>query len=223
MKIIGHRGARGLAPENTLASFAKALEYGVDEIELDVRTTKDHTVIVHHDRRVSDHTGAMLNISKHNYAELLAHKPDLVTFDEAMRSINRIVPVIVDIKPGAAAKPLVKAIDQLMADGWKADDMSFQSLNHPLLLALHKTYPNIPKIIVERWSSIRAVRRAKQVSTNRLNMRSWWLWAPVIKGLSSRNYALITYTVNDPAKIKRWEKYGLYGVVTDCPDRFSGR
>jgi glycerophosphoryl diester phosphodiesterase len=41
VKIIGHRGARGLAPENTLAAFAKAIELEVDGVEFDVRVTKD--------------------------------------------------------------------------------------------------------------------------------------------------------------------------------------
>ena len=47
--IIGHRGAAGLAPENTLASFRKACEVGVDAIELDVFLTADDNVAVHHD------------------------------------------------------------------------------------------------------------------------------------------------------------------------------
>jgi glycerophosphoryl diester phosphodiesterase len=47
--IIGHRGAAGLAPENTLAAFARACEIGVDAVELDVLLTADNEVVVHHD------------------------------------------------------------------------------------------------------------------------------------------------------------------------------
>ncbi len=47
--IIGHRGAAGLAPENTLAAFGKACELGVDAIELDVFLTADGKIVVHHD------------------------------------------------------------------------------------------------------------------------------------------------------------------------------
>ena len=47
--VIGHRGAAGLAPENTLAAFSKACEIGVDAVELDVLLTKDHKIVVHHD------------------------------------------------------------------------------------------------------------------------------------------------------------------------------
>ena len=47
--VIGHRGAAGLAPENTLAAFNKACEIGVNAVELDVLQTKDRKIIVHHD------------------------------------------------------------------------------------------------------------------------------------------------------------------------------
>ena len=46
---IGHRGAAGLAPENTLAAFGKACELGVDAVELDVYLAADSTIVVHHD------------------------------------------------------------------------------------------------------------------------------------------------------------------------------
>ena len=49
LEVQGHRGARGLAPENTLAAFEKALALGVDTLELDVGVTKDGAVVVGHD------------------------------------------------------------------------------------------------------------------------------------------------------------------------------
>jgi len=51
--LQGHRGARGLAPENTLPSFRKALELGVDTIECDMAVTKDDVVVVYHDLRLN--------------------------------------------------------------------------------------------------------------------------------------------------------------------------
>ena len=47
--MIGHRGAAGLAPENTLAAFAMACAIGVDAFELDVLFTADKKIVVHHD------------------------------------------------------------------------------------------------------------------------------------------------------------------------------
>jgi len=47
--IIGHRGAKGIAPENSLSGFKKAVELGIDGVELDVHLTKDEKLIVIHD------------------------------------------------------------------------------------------------------------------------------------------------------------------------------
>ncbi|MDH4330611.1 MAG: glycerophosphodiester phosphodiesterase family protein [Candidatus Moranbacteria bacterium] len=52
-KIVGHKGAAGYAPENTLTSFQKAIDVGCDRAELDVRLTKDNQVVVFHDKEVS--------------------------------------------------------------------------------------------------------------------------------------------------------------------------
>src|SRR5882724_4143706 len=55
--LQGHRGARGLAPENTLEAFALALSIGVSTLELDLAMTKDDVLVVSHDRRLNpDHT-----------------------------------------------------------------------------------------------------------------------------------------------------------------------
>lgn len=64
--LQGHRGARGLAPENTLAAFAEALAIGVTTLELDVGISRDGVVVVTHDRRLSpditrDRSGAWLS------------------------------------------------------------------------------------------------------------------------------------------------------------------
>ncbi|GAJ07659.1 unnamed protein product, partial [marine sediment metagenome] len=47
--IVGHRGAKGIAPENSLSGFKKAAELGIDGVELDVHLTKDGKLIVFHD------------------------------------------------------------------------------------------------------------------------------------------------------------------------------
>jgi glycerophosphoryl diester phosphodiesterase len=78
--VQGHRGARGLAPENTLPAFQKALELGVDTIECDMAITRDGVVVIHHDLWLNPDTtrgpdGKWLDkrgpaISELTYAEL---------------------------------------------------------------------------------------------------------------------------------------------------------
>jgi glycerophosphoryl diester phosphodiesterase len=59
IELQGHRGARGLAPENTLPGFERALAIGVDTLELDVGVTRDGVVVIHHDRRLNPDTARL--------------------------------------------------------------------------------------------------------------------------------------------------------------------
>ncbi|MDD8017452.1 MAG: glycerophosphodiester phosphodiesterase family protein [Bacteroidota bacterium] len=68
--IIGHRGAASIAPENTLASFKKAIDLGVDYFELDVRTTLDDSLIIMHDEYVDRTTNGVGTVASKTYSEI---------------------------------------------------------------------------------------------------------------------------------------------------------
>jgi Glycerophosphoryl diester phosphodiesterase len=68
--VIGHRGAAGLAPENTLASFSKAIEVGSDMVELDVQITSDGVVIAMHDEDLKRLAGLDINVRRKTYGEI---------------------------------------------------------------------------------------------------------------------------------------------------------
>lgn len=70
MKIIGHRGARGLETENTLESIKRALGLGVDGVEFDVWTTKDGVPVLHHDENLIRMTGKNKRIPEITWDEL---------------------------------------------------------------------------------------------------------------------------------------------------------
>lgn len=221
MKIIGHRGAKGLAPENTIVSFMKAIEHNVDEIEFDVRVSKDGVAIIQHDPKLHDPAGNSLKVDESTYQALLAHKPDLTTFDAAMRSINRVVPVLIEVKPGVDTAPVIAVIKQLQKDGWTTEDMLLGSFSQSVLRELHKALPEVPKVVIESWSGIRATYRARQLKTDRLNMNQRWLWSGFVRAMYTSGYKLVPYTLDDPVKAKRWARHGLYGTITDFPDRFE--
>jgi glycerophosphoryl diester phosphodiesterase len=72
MQILGHRGARGEAPENTLAGFAHARRIGLTAIELDVRLTKDDAVVILHDATVDRTTDGRGPVGELTLAEVTA-------------------------------------------------------------------------------------------------------------------------------------------------------
>jgi glycerophosphoryl diester phosphodiesterase len=209
MKIIGHRGARGLAPENTIASLQKALEHHVDMLEFDLRLTKDGVVILHHDQ--VDAT----------YEELKQRRPNLATFEEALDTIGHPVPLYVEVKPAEPVKSIVKIIKAHLEQGWKPADLLLGSKSQKTLLELHRALPQIPTIVIEPWSGVRAHYRARQLGTKLVSMNQRWLWWGFIHGFKHNGWQLYAYTLNDPAKARRWARWGLTGVITDYPDRFE--
>ncbi len=221
MKIIGHRGARGLAPENTIASLQKALEYHVDELEFDLRVTADGIAVLHHDPYLKDAAGNRHTLHNCTYAELLAHKPDLVTFEKMLAIIGHTVPLYIEVKPREPVQPIITIMKAYLAKGWPLDCFMLGSFSQKTLLQLHAELPEIQKIVLEHWSGIRATHRARQVNTKRLSMNQRWLWSGFIRAMQRGGYDLTAYVLNNPTKADRWAKHGLYGVVTDRPDRFK--
>jgi glycerophosphoryl diester phosphodiesterase len=196
------------------------LEHQVDEIEIDVRVTKDHVVILHHNPAVRDQSGGSLDIASHTYAELQDHKPDLATLEAAIKAIDRRVKLMIEVKRGEPVKPVIKILHIFRSKGWHNTDFYLASKHQPTLLALHQALPDIPTIVIEPWSGVRAHWRARQIGATRVSMNQLWLWWYFIKAVSRSDFQLYAYTLNDPAKARRWRRYGLAGVITDRPDLF---
>jgi glycerophosphoryl diester phosphodiesterase len=91
--VIGHRGASATAPENTVEAFRMAEAVGADGVELDVRTTSDDVLVVHHDARVSGF-GPIWN---HTFEQLRDAHPTIPTLDEAFAACGRML-VNIEIK-----------------------------------------------------------------------------------------------------------------------------
>lgn len=218
MIIIGHRGARGLAPENTLDAIEAGLKAGADELEIDVRVTKDDIPVVVHDRRIN-----RALVFLHTLAELKAQKPDLCTLAEAIRKIDRRLPLIIEIKKGEPVEPIVKVLQEFLEKKWRADDFKIGSKSQKILHAAHEILPDIPIVVIDAWSGVRATWRARQLGTKYICMNYRFLWRGYVGAVHKRGYKLSAYTMNNPTKAAAWEKYGLYGVVTDHPERFAGK
>lgn len=221
MKIVGHRGARGLAPENTAESINKAIRHGVDEVEIDVRCTKDGVAVVHHDADVKDAMTARLPIRHHTYQELKAHNPDLLTLDEAIGIVARRVPLQIEVKDNRSVVPVIDSLTTFLSRGWHDRDLLIGSKRQAILLALHRGLPSLGTVVIESFSGLRAAARAKQLGTRRVSMRSWWLWPFFIRSFSRHGYELYAYTLNNPAKARRWARAGMAGVITDFPDDYD--
>lgn len=220
MKIIGHRGARGLSPENTIKSVEAAIKHGADEVEIDVHITKDGVAVLHHDPVVIDPGSRELVIRRTTYAELMRHKHDLAALDHMIRAVAHRARIMIEIKPDVPIKPVVRIIKDRLSRGWRIEEFSIASRSFPLLKAMKKELPDVELVVIERWSGVRASSRARRLGTKRISMNQRWLWGGYLRAAKQAGYQLSPYTVNSPRRAKRWRPY-LYGIITDRPDRFE--
>lgn len=224
MKIIGHRGAAALAPENTLASIKAASDAGVDLIEVDVRVTADGITVLCHDAKLSAGSGGKsLVIARSNFADLMAAKPDLTTLAAALHAVDQKVPVMIEVKAGVDIAPIIQLLNGLLKEGWQPGSIWLGSKSFKLLQALHSAIPQLDTIVIDPWSGVRAGRRARKLGTRRIAMNRRWLWAGFIKAVSHSGNELYAYTVNDPTRAARWATYGLAGVFTDNPNVYKDK
>lgn len=112
IKIVGHRGAMGVEPENTIRSFLRAERDGADELELDIRLSKDAVPVILHDADVSRTTNGSGPVAELTLAEIKQLDAGLgervPTLDEVLAAVSR--PLQVEIKDPAAIPAAAAAI-----------------------------------------------------------------------------------------------------------------
>lgn len=222
--IVGHRGAKGIAPENTLEGFEVAIQQGVDMIETDVRISKDGHAVIVHDEHLSSEEKEQLKVIDATLPELKQHYDAIVTLEETIQFVDRRVRLMIEVKRRVETKPVVAIVSAFLEKGWKPSHFMFASFDFQVLKKLQTAFPEIELVVLEEWSSIRATSRARRLGTRYLSMDQSYLWWGVVRGLSKR-YKLFCYpykhlrSESDALRPLGWVKYGLYGIITDYPDR----
>ncbi len=111
--VVGHRGASGECPENTILSFDRAVEQGADALEFDVRVTAEDVPVVVHDATVDRTTNGSGPVRSYSLEELRALDAGLgqpiPTLDEVLDRYPDL-PLIIEIKERPAAEPALRAL-----------------------------------------------------------------------------------------------------------------
>jgi glycerophosphoryl diester phosphodiesterase len=192
MDIIGHRGARAEAPENTLESIQAALLAGVDMIELDLRL-RDSSTVLSHDKLVSNH--------------------EYTTLSEALTHIDGKVPINLEIKELQVLPYMAEELNSYNGA------VLISSFKFSVLKQCRHSYPEFPIAVLEKWSGVRAVSRARRLGTTRLHMNEKWLWSGFIRTIKKRDWLLYAYTVNTKKRADYLKGAGVDGIFTDVPSR----
>ena len=147
--VIGHRGAKGHAPENTLISFQKALDMNVDGIELDVHMSSDHQIVVIHDdsvNRTTNGNGIVNQLSLHELKALeIENAHSIPTLEEVLDLVDQKIFINIELKGNYTAKPVLAVIEQYVSErNWQYDSFLVSSFDWNALQEIHLMNPKIP-------------------------------------------------------------------------------
>ena len=216
MLRIGHRGARAYAPENTLASFKKALEIGVDAVELDVRKTKDNHLVVIHDadvKRTTNGEGLVSELTLKEIKNLSAEGEKIPTFEEALDFLDKKVKVFVELKETGIeeqvlftvkAKGLEKnvVITSFLEDALKKVRELDTTIETGLIYAKHKN----------------PIKAALELKANYLLALYRFTHTANVQKAHENGLKVVVWTINTPEEVEEYAKKGVDGIASDKPD-----
>ena len=244
--FIAHRGGAGLAPENTLTAFRSAVsDWHSDMIELDVRATRDGHCVVLHDATVERTTDGRGRVEAMTLAQVrlldagYRFSPDdgqshpyrdrgltIPTLDEVLTALPE-TRFIVEVKTGAAQRPLFETIRRHQAHGRvmvagarDADRTMFEDYDGPVSAsgdAMRRMYLLHRLRLIRFWDAGRA--RAVQMPLRHRGRRI--VSERLVRELHDKELVVHVWTVDDEDDMHQLFDWGVDGVLTDRPDRLA--
>lgn len=241
--VMGHRGARGLAPENTMAGFQRAVELGVP-FELDTMLCASGELVVIHDWELDRLAGvegrvaatswselAALDVGSHFSAEFTGERIPLLS--DVLREVTPHVLVNIEVKADRYTDNAVVA-DKLVAliEALGVKDRVFVTSFSPLLLeAVRLRDPNLLRGQIYRGFSayednsfaeklvLSKLLFNRKAQPDMLMMDHERARPRYVRKMKRRGYRVFTWTVNDPERAAELIAMGVDGLITDHPDR----
>lgn len=219
---LGHRGVMGVEPENTLRSFVRAEEAGMDVIELDLHLSRDGALAVMHDAdvdRTTDGTGPIAGKTLAELRALDAGQGERVpVFEEVLDAVKS--PLQAEIKNVAAARALAEVL--LARD--LVDRVEVSSFHDEAVVEIARLVPGVRTVLVASHWSGDIVERAKAAGAQSLALNIRRLTLEVVELAHAEGVKVIGWVVNTQDHLRLARALELDGVTTDFPEiRRTGR
>ena len=218
--IIGHRGAAGLAPENTLAGFAHAAALGVHGVELDVHSVDGRLLVIHDDRleRTTSGSGDIRSLGIGQLRALDAGGGQPIPFvEEIFGALPAEVGINLEMKGPATAEPVFAMLEDF---GHQQRDVLVSSFNLDELRRFAQLARGAFDVapLFQRWNGT-IPHVAAELGAWSVNLGVRAATRRHVQELRSGGLRVLVYTVNDPLAAQRLFSWGVTGIFTDFPDR----
>lgn len=232
-QIIGHRGACGYAPENTLESIRTAADMGVEWVEFDVKLTKDEVPILFHDETLDRTTNGAGNVADIDYEDLLDLEAGSWFADSftgiKIPSLEEAIEVLIEFDlglnleikpcPGREKETTEVALD-ILSQYWDDHDRllisSFQHVSLETAMDIAADWHRgllIPEEWPENW-----VELADYLQVSTINVHGNTVTREQVESVIDQDKPVLAYTINDPAVARKLQGWGVDAMFTDVPD-----
>ena len=238
--VIGHRGNRAHAPENTLESLQEAVALGVDAVEFDVQVSSDGVLLLMHDLTIDRTTSGAGAVATQTFDALRRHDAGarfttdggrtfpwrdrrvvIPRFDDVVDALPRTLPMIVELKTPAASAALHAAIvrhglqQRVIVAGFEAAS-TLPLRGHGLALGASTT--DVVKLLLP--SLLRRPIRTPWYQALCIPPTHHGIPLPIAaiaRAMRASAVAMHIWTVNEPAKARRLWAAGVQGIISDDP------
>jgi len=222
--IIGHRGARGHAPENTLKSFDKALAFGAPWVELDVQLHRN-ALLVFHDERLERTTNGRGRLADHDldYVRGLdaGDGERIPLLSEVLDRIDRRAGVNVELKTtGGTAAAVATLLREYLGRGWQPEDFMVSSFFLPELREFKRRLPEVPVGALLCGVPLDLAACGTELTARSINVALDFADGALFADARRRGLKVYVYTVNELDDAERMKALGADGIFSDYPDRF---
>ncbi len=216
--IIGHRGARGLEPENTLRSYRRALEIGVDIIECDVHLTKDRRIVLIHDHTVDRTTNGQGLVSDFTFDEIrkldAGQGEQIPTLEELIRLAAGKAGLHIELKDPNALEPTLALVNEMGV----RDEVFLTTGDIETLKRLRALDPAISVEHIFGSPPADAIERAKSVDAGRISAHIDSITQEFVDAAHEAGLEVIAWPPNTSEDQRRAAALGVDLICTDRPD-----
>ena len=219
MKIVAHRGARASEPENTVRAMNRAFECGADAVEIDLRFTSDHKLVVIHDdtlERTTNGAGKVCDMTIAQLRALDAGKGERIPeLSEALSVAKRYSrPLVLELKEAGMEWQVLEEV----AEAGLEDKVIISSFIHTSLRNLKEKAPEIKTGVIIASVPVNPVRLVQDAKADIIFAKYSRITREFIDDcVGHEGIEVYLWTVNTIDDLNNAISYGVDGVVTDNP------
>jgi len=222
--VIGHRGAMGHVTENTLASVQKAMDLGVDMIEIDVFKIRSGEIVVFHDDDLNRLTDGQGKIEDRTLSELRAltleggHKiPEL---REVLDLVDNQVALNIELKGKGTAVPVNELVERYIRKmGWYPRNFVISSFHWDELRIMRGENELVQIAVLTEKAPEDAIQVAHQLRAMAINPHFSTLNKENVAQIHGEDLRVFPWTVNEASDIQNMKDLGVDGIITNFPER----